>query len=292
MQLSTSLHVFSTDFPIPEAMRRCKSAGFEALDFNYFDYQPRLLKMTADQELAWAQKIRAAGEMCGIRMTQMHGPVHGQALDRMMTGLTLDTFFELGLRAIRTAAILGVPWVVFHPVSLSIEGREPHEEAFRFNVSFFERFLPALEAAGVGIAFENMNDRSPEDPRKPIRAFGALPEQLAELVDRLDHPLFGVCWDTGHAHVQGIDQPQALRHLGDKVKATHIQDTVGAANKHWLPFQGEIRWKDIVRTLKEIRYKGDFTYEAHGFFGGLPDELRDTALRHAAQTGFYLLASH
>ena len=41
--------------------------------------------------------------------------------------------------------------------------------------------------------------------------------------------------------------------------------------------------------LKEIGYEGDFTYEVHGFFSGLPDELRVRAGKFAYEVGQYLI---
>jgi hypothetical protein len=41
--------------------------------------------------------------------------------------------------------------------------------------------------------------------------------------------------------------------------------------------------------LKEIDYQGDFTYEIHGFFAGIPDELRIRAGKFAYEVGQYLI---
>jgi sugar phosphate isomerase/epimerase len=111
-----------------------------------------------------------------------------------------------------------------------------------------------LEQTGVGIALENMPG---------CHRYFSLPEQLAELIDTLNHPLIGACWDTGHGHITSLDQAKSLLTLGPRLKATHIQDNDGVKDQHLLPYQGTIDWNAVARTLGRIGFAGDFTYEAH-----------------------------
>ena len=117
-------------------------------------------------------------------------------------GLNVESFLEMASRSIRMAGILGVPWVVFHPSPLSLRGEESHKEVLDYNVDFYRKLLPVMEEAGVGIALENIFDRTGGDTGLFRRIYCAIPEQLAELLTKLNHPLFGACWDTGHGHRQ------------------------------------------------------------------------------------------
>jgi len=148
--------------------------------------------------------------------------------------------------------------------------------------------LPTAEKTGVGIAIENTAD-IPPTARGFRRAFGSAPSELIQLVDALDSPLVGICWDTGHAHIQRLDQPSALSAIGKRLKATHIQDNNGEQDQHLLPFHGTIDWQGIIARLQDIGYEGDFVYEVHNSIRPLPDELRDSALRYAVEIGRFLL---
>lgn len=276
--------MFNTDYPIGEAIRRCKAAGFEALDFNYTDYVPRLIGMSWAEEERWAQEIREAAELHGAVFAQMHGPIHGAAFDSMQPGLDLDTYAAYSERALRTAAILGASWVVLHPGNRMLAAAEPSAKQLAFNRNVYLRLLPVMEETGVGVALENMFDR-PRGGGRSVRSYCAAAEELAELVASLDHPLFGACWDTGHAHMQGLRQGDSLRVLGALLKAVHIQDNHGLTDAHLLPYQGTIDWKEVMSGLAAIGYQGDFTYETHGYFRPVPLELMDSALTFAVSTG-------
>lgn len=284
MNVSTSLNVFDAGISRPEAVRRCAAAGFVSLDMNYWDFQKQVLQMSPQEEEAWAKEIRASADAHGVRFTQMHGPVHGPNFSKLVLDLTLESYEKLVERSLRTAAILGVPWVVFHPTNVTGEEGEAYRDVLDFNVRFHRKWIPVLEETGVGIALENLTDR------RHIRSYFSLPEELAELIDTLNHPLIGACWDTGHGHRQSIDQTAGISILGSRLKATHIQDNDGVGDHHILPYQGSIRWTDVVQTLKRIGYEGDFTYETHNSIRNLPDGIRDAGLKYAYELGNYVIS--
>lgn len=289
MNISTSLNVFEIHHPIEQQISRSKEAGFLALDFNYWDYQETVAKMTWQEEEAWARNIRAVTDAHGVRFTQMHGPVHGGSFTEMVMGLNIESFLEMASRSLRMAGILDVPWVVFHPSPLSLRGEESHREVLEYNVEFYRKLLPVMEETGVGIALENIFDRTSGETGLFRRIYCAIPDQLAELLTKLDHPLFGACWDTGHGHRQGLRQAPSIRMLGKWLKTLHIQDNNGIHDQHLLPYQGTIDWKEVVSTLREVGYPGDFTYEAHNSVRTLPDGMRDAALQYAYTTAQFVL---
>lgn len=284
MKVSTSLNVFDNGISRTDAVRRCAEAGFESIDMNYWDFQKHVLHLSPQEEEAWARDIRASADAHGVRFTQMHGPVHGPSFSRLVLDLTLDTFEQMVVRSLRTAAILGVPWVVFHPTNVTGEEGEAYGDVLDFNVRFYRKLIPVLEQTGVGIALENLHDRG------SLRAYFSLPEELAELIDTLNHPLIGACWDTGHGHEQSLEQAASLTILGSRLKATHVQDNDVKRDQHLLPYQGTIRWDEVVRALKQIGYEGDFTYEAHNSIRNLPDPARDAGLRYALELGTYIVS--
>jgi sugar phosphate isomerase/epimerase len=291
MKISTSIHMFDTDYPVNEAIKRCVSAGFEALDFNYTDYMPSLVKMSWAEEERWAQNVREAAVRHGVEFTQMHGPIHGPSFDQIQHGLDLDSFLVLAERSLRTASILGVPWVVFHPSNMTLQGSESYSEQMKFNNRVFSRLLPVTEETGVGIALENMSDR-PKGTGRPVRSYCGTPEELVELIHSLKHSLYGACWDTGHGHLQGLNQGHSIRVLGSLLKAVHIQDSHGVTDEHMLPFQGSIVWKDVLEGLASVGYHGDFTYETFKYFRAIPLQVMDSGLVHAVATARYLTTAY
>lgn len=271
MKISTSLNVFETLYSSDSVIRRCKAAGFTVLDFNYWDHQKYVIKKSWEEEKKWAEQIRSNAEAQGVKFTQMHGPVYRGPISKT---LNENEFFELIKRSLRTAAILGASWVVFHP--LKPDNTTPKDNA-NHNCEYYSKLIPVMEETGVGIALEN------------LRSCYSTADDLVELIDRINHPLAGVCWDTGHGHCTSQNQGDSLRKLGHRLKVLHIQDNDGEKDQHFLPFHGTIDWHDVVKGLRDIEFEGDFTYEIAQAIRVLPDQMRDSALTYAAELAVHIL---
>src|SRR5699024_1181661 len=135
---------------------------------------------------------------------------------------------------------------------------------------------------GVKLAFENLREK------RPGRRFGSSAEELLELHDRLNSDIFGICWDTGHAHISGINQPEALRQIGNRLKALHICDYHGLKDEHLIPLAGTIDWAPIMQTLMEINYTGDFTFEVGYKDVGQHYRMYELHTQMLYETGVYL----
>lgn len=151
-------------------------------------------------------------------------------------------------------------------------------------MNFFQHLFPTMEATGVGIALENMISRL-----QGTKKYCSDPAELVELIDRLNHPLVGACWDTGHGHVSSFEQEKSIKLLGHRLKATHIQDNDGNKDQHFLPYHGTINWDKVMQSLREVHYTNDFTYEVAQAIRVVPKEIRDTALDYASKIGKYLI---
>ncbi|MDF2724923.1 MAG: sugar phosphate isomerase/epimerase [Paenibacillus sp.] len=278
MRISTSLNVLDASVSPEDQVRRCVEAGFEALDMNYCDYQKVLLTQPWSEEERWAYRFREAADQHGLSFSQMHGPIHGGSFHETMMGLNVQSFTALAERALQTAAILGVSWVVFHPTNIAFNPAYRPEETVDFNVQFYSKFLPILEKSGVGIALENLFAH-----RNVAWSYLTTSDELVELVDRIGHPLVGACWDTGHGHMSGHDQYDAIKQVGHRLKALHIQDTDKTLDQHLFPYHGTIDWNKVMKAVKEIGYTGDFTYEVHNAVRKVPDQLRDPLLHYAVK---------
>jgi sugar phosphate isomerase/epimerase len=291
--LATSLNVFfdqEVSISPQEGIERCARAGFEALDFNFTDYDEPLLERLIGRldAGAYARSLRACAQRLELRFVQMHGPIFDHLADRQ----TIQPQLALCHECLHWAAELGVSWVVFHPGSTPGPFDRAHlKELKERNAAFFQELLATVEPMGVGIAVENVSDDAA--PRREMRRlYCSTPQELIGLVEAVHHPLFGVCWDTGHAQIQRLEQRQALAALGHHLKATHVQDNDGNADQHLLPFHGRVDWLAVMEGLRSARYTGAFCYEVHNAVRVLPDELRDEMLRYAVQLGRYLLSLH
>ncbi|NUP98681.1 MAG: sugar phosphate isomerase/epimerase [Armatimonadetes bacterium] len=278
MRLVTSLNVlYDYTTEIDRAVSRLAAAGFDAIDFNGCDMMKPWRGPLGDDCL---NQLQAAGQRHGLPFTQAHGPMFNYWGEQAAEDLA-DTF-----RCLEWCGQLGIPWMVMHPGTITGGYGPAHrEQTLEANLAFFRQFVPVMETHGVGIAIENMADGF-----RAGRMYGAVPAELVELCDALDHELFGLCWDTGHAFLQGLPQREAIGSLGQRLKVIHVQDNDGKMDHHLLPYHGKIDWQTVVDGLKEAGYRGNWTYEVHAAVRFYPDELRDAALKLATAIGRHFLA--
>ena len=68
----------------------------------------------------------------------------------------------------------------------------------------------------------------------------------------------GICYDTGHGHLQGITS--GFEHI----HATHIHDNHGEKDEHLWPFEGTLDWPALIEKLIVANYQGPFLFETRG----------------------------
>ena len=236
------------------AIRRLVDIGWK-----YFElYSVHLAEM--DKRRDPVRHFSALRELCeklGVFILAAHDNTQGVKPERFM----------------RWSQILGVKWVVLHPLV---------EQTAQENLRILREWVDLGQRFGVGIAVENMHDLIPDVPSR--RAFGATPSELLWLVEETDPELVGVCWDVNHAQVQKLDQYQAIKKLGKHLVHTHVNDTrKDSEEQHLLPFEGKVDWRGVIRALREIDYKGLFCLESAASVDRLPFHLRELKLRYALE---------
>ena len=159
------------------------------------------------------------------------------------------------------------------------------KEALEYNYRFFYDLVEYASSHGMKVAFENTF----QEATMTIKPhFGSIVDDLCALVNRYQSDSVGICWDTGHARVQyGARDMDALKVAGERVICTHIHDNYYDQDLHAFPFLGNIDWKKLMETLKEISYRGDLSFEF--VYDHLPKALAPDYLKLLYRTGEYLL---
>jgi L-ribulose-5-phosphate 3-epimerase len=106
--------------------------------------------------------------------------------------------------------------------------------------------------------------------------------QYQTLKQRLDHRLWALTLDLGHAFLTEAAGPAAcIRQFKDVIKNIHAEDMRRGAHEHLQFGEGEMDFIEIFKALKEINYKGLINVE-------LSRHSRDAV--HAAGQAFEYLA--
>ena len=71
----------------------------------------------------------------------------------------------------------------------------------------------------------------------------------------------GICFDTGHAAMNGFDAVAELEVAAEKLFYLHLHDNDGETDYHWLPGRGVIDWDALLATLNCLGFSGPRTLE-------------------------------
>ena len=274
------------------ALKHIRRAGFRYADYNFGMDLSRTNGVYSENYEAYFEEIAKTADGLGIKLIQAHAPMGKPLADGgKLLGETL--------RCVDACGAWGIPNLVVH--SGYIKGLSK-EETFERNREFFLPLLECAEKYDVNILVENFNKMCVDG----LYWIDNAPD-LLQMIETVNHPLFHAVWDTGHANMQEMPQDEALRMLGSHVRALHVQDNMGNADTHLVPFLGTLSMDAVMNGLLDIGYDGYFTFEVGGFFlpadkrrsfdrdtrlASAPIELRDAFERYLYELGKCVLEKY
>ena len=268
--------------PIEQCLAECARAGFRVMDINCCDNADPGMPLALDDWESWTEHVLTLASSLGLAFSQSHNPIYNFCHPE-----TVENFAwweEMTRRSVLCAGRLGVRWIVVHAGTAYVDGRYDERETVRRNVEYFAPMAELAVSAGcAGLAIENMARSAAHDQLCETA------DGLIELVEAFHSPHVGVCWDFGHAHLTDEQQPESLRKIGPRLRATHVADNSGVKDDHTLPMLGTVPWETVMPVLRAIGYRGDFTYEIHKYMWNAPARMRPAMLQLAVQAGEYLI---
>ncbi len=157
---------------------------------------------------------------------------------------------DAALAAARIAVSLGSPYLTV------TTGLPEREGDFKVQETLFLDSLTRLvneRPQGLKIAIE-------QEPEHVIHRA----DQLRALCRAFEGTVFAN-YDVGHGVVAGEDPSAAVRLLDPYVSNLHLEDIKGCAHKHLMLGEGDIDFRTLFRTLKDIGYAGNVTMDLYPF---------------------------
>ena len=244
------------EFSFYQSIREC---GFRYTDYNFFaqlssDESRYLLPDWQKQ----AEDTRNRMEKIGIRTLIAHAPA-GEPADPKST----ENMLRWTKRAIEVASILGVETMAYHPGGGQIG--MTHDKYMEFNIDYVQKLIPTLEKCNVTLLLENVG-------RWDQTWYCHDGEEMMEMIDAINHPLYQACLDTGHLGLQDGCQYETIKRLGSHLRGLNVQDNFGSlpvpsTNRMWRqdlhlpPLMGSVDFDEVMIGLKEVGYKGLFNLE-------------------------------
>lgn len=229
------------------------AAGFEAVAVNFNDMPDRSQRVWD----AAPENILGVLEKNKLECVQTHLSYYDLRISAEITDSELEKAI---INSIMVAGKIKTPWNVYHPRS-AVNAGFCASKTLEENNRRISGYLETAEKYGTGIALENLpifKDIIPAMPFYPNN-YG----DLCELVDSLKSERVGICWDTGHANLMEINQAEAIRYMGKRLKVTHIHNNFKFYDLHLTPDNGNIDWKSVMTAMVDIGYCGPLTLETH-----------------------------
>ena len=198
----------------------------------------------------WREETRRLKETAarlGADFVQAHAPNVNPLKDAV-------TARERLLRAIKICGTLGIRRMAVH--GGWHEDVTDREVWFKMNRDFFHPLLPVLEENNVNLLCENTTKANMPNWYYPVTG-----RDLRDFARFVDHPNFHVCWDTGHANIEGTQYGEILD-LGDELYAVHFNDNRGSQDEHVIPYMGTMNIDEVMCALTEIGFTGPLTFES------------------------------
>lgn len=261
-----------------EGIKLLCDAGYDALDLSLFEMSRDDSPFNGDNWREHTKWVRALANDRGVEFNQAHAPFVFKWGDQAVWDNIAQPRV---LRSVEIAALAGAHTIVVHPIHhLPYPGHE--EEMHQMNVKYYQDFIPLCQQYGIQVAVENMWQNDPIR-RYIIDDVGSRGATLARLVDDLNAiapGCFTACLDVGHSVLVGEETQDAIRVLGsDRLGALHVHDNNYIADQHTLPGLGRMNWPEITAALKEIGYRGEFTYEADAFLKSFTTDVLPMAVK-------------
>ena len=230
--LSTAGKIISEDL-----FKNCKESGIELIELS--TRPEEYMRIDYGQLLCWSREY-------GVKLWSMHLPFYPfEKIDFSNPEISKKSI-EDSVELIKKGADIGIDKYIVHPSA------EPIPEEFRS-----ERLLCARESLselaekvkplGAVIAVEDL----------PRTCLGNCSDEIQYILD--GNPRLMACLDTNHLLKESVED--FILKIGNRIITTHISDCDLSDERHWLPGEGKLNWKNIYDNLSQMGYTGGWIYE-------------------------------
>ena len=208
-----------------------KKAGYQDVFIQWYDKDYKDFEVSEQEQLDYIRQV-------GLNVAFAHLGYKG-INDIWLNVREGEELVKKYLRNIDEMHQNGIDLVVMHLVN--------GLEAPTFNSLGLKRFKTICDYAmskGIKVAFENTKISGYQEA----------------ILDNIDNPNVGICFDSGHFHCHFKDQFDFER-FKDKIMCVHIHDNFGIKDEHLVPFDGTLDYDLVLNGLREANYQGDMTLE-------------------------------
>lgn len=235
------------------AMKYAKQLGYDCLELTV-EAEGELTVRTSREE---ALALRKAADSLGIELkTVASGLAWGESPtdpDPAVRAKALENY----KRSLELCSWLGAGTLLYLPGMVSAcfvpsYAPQPYESVAKRAKDAILALLPTAQKSKVVLAVENVWNR-----------FLLSPVEMRTFIDQFDSPWVGSYLDVGNVMLYGHPEDW-IRTLGKRIAAVHLKDfrvNVGNLDGFVDLLSGDVDFRNVMATLREVGYGGPYTAE-------------------------------
>lgn len=258
---------YATRTSLENAIRFLAEDGFTDLEIESW----HLVEKDFDRETA-PERLRSLRELLtdlALTVRQLHAPFGNDLVAESESERIkhVDVF----KRWIDIALAVGAKAMVIHIGGcIRVCWQKKYEDIFAANAKSLAELASHAGKSDLILAIENLMSGE--------MRIGYRIADLKALIAAAGSEKIGICLDTGHANVEGLDVPTAIEECGPLLAATHIQESCPGNDLHMFPFslrrvKSSMNWFQIFDAFKRVGYRKPLIGECANHTGELPLEL-------------------
>ncbi len=179
----------------------------------------------------------------------LHAPfmdLNPGAVDPLVRSATKQRFRQL----LDVAAVLRPRTAVFHAAYDKWRYGGRTDLWLENSIDTWQEVTERATAINLRVAVENVFDTEPS--------------ALRMLIEKIDSPNFGFCFDTGHFNLfSTVPMERWFESLGTRLVEVHLHDNDGTADAHWALGRGTVDFERCFGLMSKNAGPPVFTIEAH-----------------------------
>jgi len=225
-------------------LRKLKATGFDGVEVPLFagdvPHYKKVAQALKDNGLACTT--------CTVMPDAEHNPISADPKSRQ--GAVDYLTWVIDCNAALGSEVLCGPY--YHPLgSKFFTGKGPTQEEKRWAAEVHYAVADYAQRAGVVLAIECLN-------RFECYFLNTIADGVAH-AQRVNHPNFGVMYDSFHANVEEKDPVGCIKKNVKMIRHVHVSE-----NDRGTPGKGHVPFKKIFKTLRSGGYDRWLTIEAFG----------------------------
>ena len=242
MKKSVCIEMIFTEVPFEDRFNLAKESGFDYVEFWTWK----------DKDI---QRIKELCQSYGLMIASFSGDQNYSMIDEKQK----DDYIAFTEESIETARFLNCCHLVLHSNALGENGVVINHypdisgyDKIAGMTDVLKALAPRAEKANVTLVLEALNSKVDHAGN-----FLTSTKEAAGLIRNVNSPFIKVLYDIYHMQIMEDNIIQTLKENIDAIGYIHMADVPGRHE----PGTGEINYKNVVKTLKTIKYDGIIGFE-------------------------------